>query len=87
MRAVTMAPEPYCDRCGDTGMVSRQQIGLQPAALRCSCYLVNPVLRARHEELIASRHRQARPRPARPVSGRIQKTKTKLEPQNRWLEF
>ena len=85
MRAVTIAHEPYCDRCGDTGMVSRQQIGLQPAALRCSCYLVNPVLHARHEELIVSRHLSDRRRPTRSVSGRVKKTK--LEPQNRLLEF
>ena len=44
--------ESYCDRCGDTGVVSRAQEGLQPVAQRCSCYLVNPVLQARHQELI-----------------------------------
>ena len=45
--------ESYCDRCGDAGVVSRTQIGLQPVVQRCSCYLVNPVVQARHQELIS----------------------------------
>ena len=43
--------EPYCDRCGDTGMVIVDRIGTQPEALRCSCYLVNPVIQERHRRL------------------------------------
>ena len=43
--------EPYCDRCGDTGVVSVERIGIQPEAVRCSCYLVNPVIKERHRRL------------------------------------
>ena len=39
---------PYCEQCGDTGMVSVERISLQPEALRCSCYQFNPVIQARH---------------------------------------
>ena len=42
---------PYCERCGDTGMVSVEAIGRQPEALRCGCYRVNPVIKARHQRL------------------------------------
>ena len=41
--------QSYCDRCDDTGMVGMNRIGIQPQAVRCSCYLVNPVIRARHQ--------------------------------------
>ena len=40
---------PYCDRCGDAGLVSVDRIGVQPEALRCSCYQFNPVIQARHQ--------------------------------------
>ena len=39
----------YCERCADTGMVSVERIAFQPEALRCSCYRMNPVIRARHQ--------------------------------------
>ena len=41
---------PYCERCGDSGMVSMERIESQPEALRCSCYLSNPVIKARHKK-------------------------------------
>ena len=43
--------EPYCERCGDTGMVSREQIGIQPQAVRCSCVRYNPVIQARYKAM------------------------------------
>ena len=39
--------EPYW--CGDAGLVSVNRIGIQPEALRCSCYQFNPVIQARHQ--------------------------------------
>ena len=47
--------EPYCDRCMDTGLVIVERIGIQPEALRCSCYLVNPVIQERHRHLDTSK--------------------------------
>ena len=47
--------EPYCDRCMDTGLVIVERIGIQPEALRCSCYLVNPVIQERHRRLDTSK--------------------------------
>ena len=32
-------------------MVTVERIGTQPEALRCSCYLANPVIRERHRRL------------------------------------